>query len=257
MAKIKTRIMQTIWTADDRVGKASPLWEYVENPVDLSFADPPYNYRVKYDSDMSKDNVPVEQYRYWIAQVVRKLAGMTKVGGMMFWLSPAEDGRWMWPVLERYGTLLQGKPIIWHERFSQYQSKKLTSDYRLLWPLIIGDLSGKITKPTFNPNDIRVESVRQQMGDPRANPEGRVPSHVWQVSRLQGNAGTRVDWHPAQLPPAPLEMIVKGWTNPGDTVLDAFAGGGSLGLVCKEHGRNFVGVEQSTLYCKKMRARLK
>lgn len=262
MVKTKTRIIQTVWTNSDRVVKKSPLWEYIESPVDLTFADPPYNYKVKYDSDTTKDKLDVEVYRYWIAQVIRKLAAMTKAGGMMFWLSPAEGGHWMWPLLNRYGTLLQGRPIIWHERFSQYQKKRLTSDYRMLWPLIVGSSEDSrsccgILKPTFNPDDIREESVRQQMGDPRADPKGRVPGHVWQVSRLQGNAGTRVDWHPAQLPPAPLERIVKGWTNPGDTVLDAFAGGGSLGLVCKEHGRHFVGVEQSKLYCIKMRARLK
>jgi hypothetical protein len=207
---------------------------------------------VDYDDDVSDDRLEVGVYQYWIRQVICKLAGMVKDGGMLFWLCPAEDGWWMWPTLRRYGTMIQPHPpIIWYERFSQYQKTKLTKDYRLLFPVRIGTATG-----TFNPDAIREPSVRQQMGDKRADPRGRVPGHVWTVSRLQGNHRARVDWHPAQLPPTPLARIVLGWTNKGDTVLDAFAGSGSLGVVCKGLGRNFIGIEQSAKYCKEMKKRI-
>ncbi len=248
------RIIQHSWDKSDRVSPESPLWDYINNPVDLSFADPPYNYGVKYEGDETRDQMLIEEYRYWIKQIIRKMACMTKLGGMLFWLCPADDGHWVWPELCRYGVLFQGKPIIWYERFSQYQTKRLTSDYRLLFPLNIRICEDRQT--TFNPDDIREESVRQQMGDKRANPKGRVPGHVWTVSRLQGNASARVDWHPAQLPPAPLERIVKGWTNKDDTVLDAFAGSGSMALVCKRLDRQFVGVEQSEYYCQQIKLRM-
>jgi len=246
------KIIQHTWRNTDRPPEGSSLWDYVTNPVDLSFADPPYNYGVKYQDDPTQDRLSDTEYRDWVAQVMRKTAQMTRPGGMLFWLCPAEDGWWVWEKLNQYGHLFQNKPIIWYERFSQYQSKKLTSDYRLLFPLIV---KAKVFN-TFNPNDIREESVRQQMGDKRANPAGRVPGHVWTVSRLQGNAKDRVDWHPAQLPQPPLARIVQGWTDEGDTVLDAFAGAGSLGVVCKGLHRNFVGVEQSSEYCYKMAHRI-
>lgn len=247
-----TNIIRHSWTDNDRLPRISSLWRYVDKPVDLSFADPPYNYGVDYKDDSSHDHLDRVGYEYWIKQVIRKMASMTLKGGMLFWLCPADDGNWVWPSLIRYGRLLHGKPIIWHERFSQYQSTRLTSDYRLLFPLVIGGSY----EPCFNPDDIREESVRQQMGDKRADPRGRVPGHVWTVSRLQGNHPARVDWHPAQLPPLPLARIVEGWTNKGDTVLDAFAGAGSMGVVCKGLGRNFVGVEQSADYCNKMSERI-
>lgn len=249
---MKTKIIQHSWANCDRLPPQSPLWEYVEAPVDLSFADPPYNYSVRYADDDTGDCLETERYCYWVEQVMRKMAAMTKKGGMLFWLCPAEDGAWVWRELSRYGRLLYGKPIVWYERFSQYQKKRLTSDYRLLFPLVVGGSY----KPTFNPDAIREESVRQQMGDKRADPRGRVPGHVWTVSRLQGNHPFRVDWHPAQLPPSPLTRIVEGWTNPGETVLDGFAGSGSLGVICKGLSRNFVGVEQSICYCERMRQRI-
>jgi len=246
------RIIQESWDTENRFAEGSKLWEYVNNPVDLSFGDPPYNYGVDYDGDETRDKLPAIEYQHWVHMIIYKMVACTKKGGMLFWLCPAEHGNWVWPALEQYGWLLQGKPIIWYEKFSQYQSKRLTSDYRLLFPLVVG-LGGE---PTFNPDAIREESVRQQMGDKRADPRGRVPGHIWNVSRLQGNHPNRVDWHKAQLPQAPLERIVKGWTNEGDVVLDAFAGSGSLGVVCKRLSRWFVGVDQSAEYCRRIKDRM-
>lgn len=247
---MKTKIIQHSWTTAYRPPKDSPLWEIIENKVDLIFADPPYNYKVKYDGDDTGDNR--FDYKSWVSTIIFNLNQIVRDGGTLWWLCPAQDGGWVWPILERYGTLLYGKPIIWYERFSQYQQKALTSDYRLLFPLRIGT-----KKVTFNPDDIREESVRQQMGDKRADPRGRVPGHVWAVRRLQGTAKDRVDWHPAQLPPEPLERIIRGWTNEGDTVLDAFAGSGSMGVICLRNHREFIGVEQSAHYCNKMRERFR
>lgn len=80
----------------------------------------------------------------------------------------------------------------------------------------------------------------------------QVPGDVWRFRRLQGTSTDRVDWHPAQLPPELLVRIVKGWTNPGDLVFDAFAGSGSLAKVCRSLGRSFVGVDQSPTYVDKL-----
>ncbi|MCC6425675.1 MAG: site-specific DNA-methyltransferase [Phycisphaerales bacterium] len=74
------------------------------------------------------------------------------------------------------------------------------------------------------------------------------PGDVWKFRRLQGTSVDHVDWHPCQLPPELLQRIVKGWSNPGDTVLDGFAGSGSLAKVCKALGRAFVGVDRSPTY---------
>jgi len=249
---MKSKVINYRWSSAFQPEKDAPIWPYINHPIDLVFADPPYNYGVKYADDQTKDKLPEADYQYLVESTLFKLSKMVKPGGSVWWLCPSEHGEWVWPLITKYGRLMYDRPIIWYERFSQYSQTRLTGDYRLLFPMLIGD-----EPRVFNGDDIREQSVRQQMGDPRANPNGRVPGHVWTVSRLQGNAKARVDWHNAQIGPAPLERIVQGWTNEGDTVLDAFCGSASLGVVCKALGRNFVGIDGSPTYCKLARQRIK
>ena len=45
-----------------------------------------------------------------------------------------------------------------------------------------------------------------------------------------------------------IERAVKLWSNPGDLVLDPFAGVGSTGYEALRYGRRFVGVELKESY---------
>jgi DNA modification methylase len=59
--------------------------------------------------------------------------------------------------------------------------------------------------------------------------------------------------------PKPLEWAAKQvemFTKEGDTVLDPFAGSGTVGAACLGTGRNFIGIEVDTTYCKLIRRRL-
>ncbi len=97
---------------------------------------------------------------------------------------------------------------------------------------------------TFNADAIKIESARQRMGDKRAAAGGKIPDDVWEFPRLVGNARERTE-HPCQMPESVLERIVKVATNPGDWILDPFAGSGTTLAVAKRLKRNSVGIEQS------------
>jgi hypothetical protein len=49
--------------------------------------------------------------------------------------------------------------------------------------------------------------------------------------------------HPAEKPVALLSYLIGKMTNPGDTVLDPFAGSAAVGVACRQTGRRFVGIE--------------
>ena len=53
------------------------------------------------------------------------------------------------------------------------------------------------------------------------------------------------DTYPTQKPEALLSRIIKASSNPGDTVLDCFAGGGTTLVVAEDLGRNWIGMDSN------------
>ena len=70
---------------------------------------------------------------------------------------------------------------------------------------------------------------KMYMRDKRLKPEsiekGKNPTNVWEISRLNGNSKERVG-HETHKPVELVERLVKALSNPGDLVLDFFAGSG-------------------------------
>ncbi len=208
-----------------------------EANVDLVFADPPYNQGVDY-GDVHSDRLSTAEYRQWTYKWL-SAAYDTIRQQSAFWVLSSES--WADYIGETLRILLPRRNrIIWHERFSQYDERNFTKEHRHLF-------YHANAQSTWNPDPIRVQSVRQKMGDKRAKGP-RVPGNVWLASRVQGNNGTRVPWHPAQLHAPSLERIVLCSTNPGDTVLEPFSGSAILGVICKQLGRNYIGIDSNPEY---------
>ena len=58
------------------------------------------------------------------------------------------------------------------------------------------------------------------------------------------------------MPKLLVEPCVLAGSRPGDTVLDPFAGSGTVGVVALNHGRNFTGIELSESYLNIMHNRI-
>ncbi len=54
--------------------------------------------------------------------------------------------------------------------------------------------------------------------------------------------------HPTQKPLALMEKLVRLFTDPGDTILDPFAGSGTTGVAALRMGRRFIGWERDPKY---------
>lgn len=64
------------------------------------------------------------------------------------------------------------------------------------------------------------------------------------------------NFHPTVKPIALMEYLVKLVSKEGHTVLDPFMGSGSTGIACKKLGREFIGIEKESDYCKIAEARI-
>ncbi len=63
--------------------------------------------------------------------------------------------------------------------------------------------------------------------------------------------------HTAQKPIGLMQELVRRFTNPGELVLDPFAGSGSTGHACLLEGRSFLGIEKQEKYVDVANERLK
>ena len=85
---------------------------------------------------------------------------------------------------------------------------------------------------------------------------GKTPTDVWWHT-IVSPTGKEKTGYATQKPLGVLERIVQVHSNPGETVLDFFAGSGTTGEAAAKHGRNFIMVDESAVAIQVMEKRLK
>jgi site-specific DNA-methyltransferase (adenine-specific) len=73
---------------------------------------------------------------------------------------------------------------------------------------------------------------------------GKLPTDTWWHTIVATNSKEKTGY-PTQKPIAILNRIVRASTNPGDLVLDFFAGSGTTGASCLQVGRRFILVDNN------------
>ena len=207
-------------------------------------ADGPDNIGLGYDT--YKDHQSNENYvrllHDWLNVFIRKAKTV--------WLSynskwTFEIGSAVKQVLGRHCGEVEAKPCVQVFTFGQHNHHDLGNNHRPLLRLRWHDA------PLF-PDAIRVPSWRQDNGDKRADPRGRVPGDVFDFTRVVGNSKQRRAWHPTQLNEGLVERCIKLTTPPGDSVLDPFAGTGTTLRVCRAIGNPCTLIELDPGYCEKI-----
>jgi site-specific DNA-methyltransferase (adenine-specific) len=79
--------------------------------------------------------------------------------------------------------------------------------------------------------------------------EYRVPRSIIKFNTERG-------FHPTQKPVALFEYLIRTYTNPGETILDPFAGSGTTALAAHATGRQFICMERDRKYCEIANKRL-
>ncbi len=81
------------------------------------------------------------------------------------------------------------------------------------------------------------------VGEEKAR-RGKLPTDTWWHTIVGTNSREKTGY-PTQKPVGIIRRIVQASSNPGDTVLDFFAGSGTIGVVCQEMGRRFILVDNN------------
>ena len=96
---------------------------------------------------------------------------------------------------------------------------------------------GSKHKHTFHYQEMKDENGGKQM------------KTVWKFPAA-GRAEKRFGKHPTQKPVALVDRCLRATTNPGDLVVDPFAGAATVGVAAISLGRRFIGYERDLEYAK-------
>ncbi len=98
---------------------------------------------------------------------------------------------------------------------------------------------------TFNVEDIeRIPYMAPGLVGPEKAARGKLPTDTWWHTIVATN-GKEKTGYPTQKPVGVLRRIIMASSNPGDVVMDFFAGSGTTGEVCLELGRSFILVDNN------------
>jgi site-specific DNA-methyltransferase (adenine-specific) len=101
----------------------------------------------------------------------------------------------------------------------------------------------------------RIPYMAPGLVTPEKAARGKTPTDVWWHTIVPTN-GKEKTGYPTQKPLGILERIVKVHTEPGDVVLDFFAGSGTTGEAAAKNGRGFVLIDENPEAARIMAERL-
>lgn len=221
-----------------------------DSSVDLIFADPPYNIGKSFNGRMDKwpsDEAYLEWSYKWIELCLQKL----KPNGSFYFMCSTQCLPYFDLYLRKKLTILSR--IVWFYDSSGVQAKKFFGS--LYEPILFCVRDSENYK--FNADDIMVEAktgaqrklIDYRKAVPTIYNSTKVPGNVWDIPRVRYRMA-EYEEHPTQKPVVLLERIIKASSNPGDLVLDPFAGTFTTCFVAKKLGRRSVGIEADEQYVK-------
>ena len=130
--------------------------------------------------------------------------------------------------------------IVWAYDYGARSRRRWSAKHdNLLWYVNDPD------RYTFNYDEIdRIPYMAPGLVGPEKAARGKTPTDVWWHTIVSPN-GREKTGYATQKPLGILERIVRVHSNPGDRLLDFFAGSGSFGEAAARHGREFVLVDNN------------
>lgn len=228
----------------------SPLWQ--PPPFELAVADPPYGDGIVSDE---WDQIPALELAALLVAMSAKLAEVATPGAHL----------WLWGGIGTPGERALYRALIGIEDAGRWQcAEQITwrklraygTEWRCLMTreeclrFVLGDVK--------SPRVYHKQFTDEKRGYVGFNPKHPAKNENKRLTAIWDHASDMGQNKPHKChKPAPLaESQILATTDPGDTVLDLFAGSGELSLVARAHGRLFVAYERDEETFKKLVQRL-
>jgi len=244
------------------------------NSVDLIFTDPPYNQNIPYVKKDFKDRKKPQEYLNWLKERLREMYRVLRDTGSMYIMNYPEWNARILPFLEDELGMYFRRWIVWHYPTNVGHSKKnWTRSHRSILFLTKGKKytfnRKEILQPYKNPDVGKIKYCLENGAKGRGAYDTldikdiveifelkKQPIDVIKKNLLKNVRKERKNWHACQLPPELIEIFIKVSSNPGDLILDPFAGTFTTSMVAKKLGRRSIGIELSKKYVRFGKSRL-
>jgi len=227
-------------------GDATELFKEIpDNSIDITFADPPFNLKKKYNG--YKDSLEFEEYLEWCELWIKEMVRVTKPTGSIFIHNIPKWLTYYSSILNKYATFRHW--ISWDAPSSPMGKSLQPSHYGILY--YVKDIKQTKFYELRYPHK-RCRKCGYLLKDYGGKKQGLHPfgpllSDVWtDIHRIKHNKYR--DEHPCQLPIHLLERIILMSTDNSDIVLDPFMGTGTTAIASKRLGRNYIGFELDNKY---------
>src|SRR6185437_5126950 len=225
--------------------------------VDLVFADPPYNIGKKFDG--VPDRWPsADAYADWCYQWLELVIPKLKPTGSLYLMTSTQA----MPLLDLWlrDRLTILSRIIWHYDSSGVQARRYFGS--MYEPILFAVRDPE--RYTFNTDAVEVEArtgavrklIDYRKDVPTPYSSKKVPGNVWYFPRVRYRM-PEYEEHPTQKPESLLERVILASSNPGDLILDPFAGSFTTCAVAERLERRSIGIDRSESYVKIGLRRLK
>lgn len=218
---------------------------------DLLFADPPYNLNKEFGAEKFKQK-SLDVYEEWLDSWLRLCVPLLVSTASIYICGDWRSGVAIQRAGEKYFRLRNR--ITWEREKGRGAKANWKNASEDIWFFTVGD------SYTFNVEAVkhrrRVVAPYRDNGDPKDwndTNEGKFrdthPSNLWTDLTVPFWSMPENTDHPTQKPEKLLAKVILASTNPGDRVLDPFAGSGTTAVVAKKLGREFTAIEADEQYC--------
>ncbi|MEQ1604364.1 MAG: site-specific DNA-methyltransferase [Pyrinomonadaceae bacterium] len=218
---------------------------------DLLFADPPYNLTKSFGQETFRE-LTSDDYEAWLDSWLSLCVPLLKPTASIYicgdWRSSA--------AIQRVGSKyfkLQNR-ITWEREKGRGAKANWKNSAEDIWFFTVSD------EFTFNLGAVKLRrkvlAPYKENGKPKdwksdeaGNYRDTHPSNIWTDITVPFWSMPENTDHPTQKPEKLLAKIILASTNPGDLILDPFAGSGTTAVAAKKLGRDFVVIEADEDYC--------
>ena len=213
-------------------------------PVDLVFADPPFNINKPY-MDKRKN------YPDWCADWIGWCFRVLKDSGSFYHMTLSRHLEWKMPIMARGGVFIN--KIEWKNVSAQHSKNQF---WPATQPIM---LYGKTDNYIFNTYAETDNKIQKRWTPFKKGSRGQLKDFWDDIPLVYAGSishpeailvkGTKKKAHPCQMPKALAKRAILFSTNENALVLDPFSGSGTTLLSCEDLNRRWIGIEIEEKYC--------